>query len=196
MQGVAFFDIEVVQQPKERIASIGLFFEGKILHTTSIYEFEQQIAEASCLCGHNILAHDLPHLKKAGISSHFLQRNFIDTLYLSPLLFPNKPYHRLIKDYQLMSQHLNNPVEDSKLAKDLLMDCLDAFFALPTAMQSILCQLLQEQKEFSAFIRLLKLERNELQEPGGVAKEMRQYFQGKICKNVVISLQRINKSCC
>jgi ATP-dependent DNA helicase RecQ len=37
----------------------------------------------------------------------------IDTLPLSPLLFPKKPYHRLIKDDKLFSDQLNNPINDA-----------------------------------------------------------------------------------
>lgn len=37
----------------------------------------------------------------------------IDTLCLSPLLFPMRPYHALIKDDKLQSDSLNNPLNDS-----------------------------------------------------------------------------------
>ena len=183
MQGIAFFDIEVVLQPKERIGSIGLYLDGKTRHTTSVHDFEQYAAGADCLCGHNIFAHDLPYLEKAGISAGFLRRPFIDTLYLSPLLFPNKPYHRLVKDYQLMSQHLNNPVEDSKLTKDLLAECLEAFFALPAALQTIFCKLLGKEIEFAAFVRLLKSTAVAPSEPDSLQQEIRAFFQDAICEN-------------
>ncbi len=47
---------------------------------------------------------------------------FIDTLFLSPLLFPKRPYHHLVKDDKLQVDELNNPVNDSMKARDLLND--------------------------------------------------------------------------
>ena len=55
---------------------------------------------ASYLVGHNIIAHDLELLAKhaSDLSLHNLPA--IDTLYLSPLAFPEYPYHHLVKQYQ------------------------------------------------------------------------------------------------
>ncbi len=52
------------------------------------------------LCGHNIIDHDIKYIKP------FLRREYIliDTLYLSPLLFPRKPYHNLLKDDKILSE--------------------------------------------------------------------------------------------
>ncbi len=64
--------------------------------------------------GHNIMKHDLTYLaplyKKVGCR---LPQIIIDTLYLSPLLFPERPYHRLLKDDKLLTDSLNNPLNDS-----------------------------------------------------------------------------------
>ena len=38
-------------------------------------------------------------------------KKIIDTLYLSPLLFPKRPYHNLHK-YKLQDEAFNNPVLD------------------------------------------------------------------------------------
>lgn len=116
MSTIAFFDLEVTQQGKERIASIGSLFRGEAWHRRSVQELEEFTKEAQYLCGHNIFAHDLPYLQRAGASAAFLDRPFIDTLYLSTLLFPCRPYHKLVKDYRLHSEHLNDPVADSRLA--------------------------------------------------------------------------------
>lgn len=183
MQGIAFFDLEVVLQPKEKIGSIGLYFNGKSRQTLSVHDFEGYVTGADCLCGHNIFAHDLPYLEKAGVSAAFLRCPFIDTLYLSPLLFPNKPYHRLVKDYQLMSQYLNNPVEDARLAKDLLAECLEAFFALPAALQTIFCELLGREIEFAAFIRLLNQPAVLPSKLVHLQQEIRTFFRGTLCEN-------------
>lgn len=51
---------------------------------------------AEWLMGHNFLEHDLPYLKKAEPDQAWLSLPVIDTLKLSPLAFPQNPYHRLI----------------------------------------------------------------------------------------------------
>jgi ATP-dependent DNA helicase RecQ len=46
----------------------------------------------------------------------------IDTLFLSPLAFPENPYHRLVKNYKLLRDSLNDPLADAKLALSLFLD--------------------------------------------------------------------------
>ncbi len=52
------------------------------------------------------------------------------TLYLSPLAFPENPYHRLVKDYQIVRDSINNPVEDAQLAGKIFLEQWDAFTQL------------------------------------------------------------------
>lgn len=66
-----------------------------------------------------------------------LKNKAIDTLYLSPLLFPKRPYHSLVKDDKLQIEELNNPVNDSLKAKELFEDEVNAFFSLPLHLRQI-----------------------------------------------------------
>ena len=70
------------------------------------------------ICGHNIIHHDAKYLF-TDKTCHWI---LVDTLYISPLLFPERPFHRLLKDDKLMSEQINNPVNDCEKAKDLLLD--------------------------------------------------------------------------
>lgn len=72
--------------------------------------------DAQFLLGHNILDHDLPHLRRLAPNLPLLARPAVDTLYLSPLAFPENPYHRLVKNYQIVRDSINDPVEDALLA--------------------------------------------------------------------------------
>lgn len=87
---------------------------------------------ARWILGHNILLHDLPVLKAAApdLSMHALP--VIDTLRLSPLAFPQNPYHRLIKDYKLIRETLNSPLADCRSTLTLFNDQYAAFSALQT----------------------------------------------------------------
>lgn len=77
---------------------------------------------ASAVLGHNLLHHDLPVLRSVAPDLHLLNLPVIDTLYLSALCFPEKPYHRLVKDYRLVKKAVNDPVADARLATEVFVD--------------------------------------------------------------------------
>lgn len=58
---------------------------------------------------------------------HPKSRKVIDTLFLSPLLFPAKPYHSLLKDDKIQTEEMNNPLNDAIKARDLFYDEVEAF---------------------------------------------------------------------
>lgn len=79
------------------------------------------------LLGHNLLEHDIPLLRAAAPHLSLLRLPVIDTLRLSPLAFPQNPYHRLIKDYKLIRDSLNSPLADCRATLSLYMDQWQAF---------------------------------------------------------------------
>ena len=85
---------------------------------------------ADYVLGHNILDHDLPLLKKNFPALHLHSLPVIDTLFLSPVAFPENPYHHLVKDYRLLSTALNDPVCDARNAGLLFQDQCDVLEAL------------------------------------------------------------------
>lgn len=144
---IAFIDTEVSFQNK-RAKDFGVVREdGIVLHTHSFEEFQKFIYGCEYICGHNIIKFDL---KYSDIKS---KHTYIDTLSLSPLLFPNKPYHRLVKDDKLHVDELNNPANDAKKAKELFFDELGAWRHLSHQRQEILYQLLNDKDEFSGFFK-------------------------------------------
>ncbi len=151
MKALTFFDTEVSNNSK--ILAIGAIkTTGETLHTSQKTEFIDFIERSHYICGHNIFKHDLKQLK---IHPEKYNLQAIDTLYLSALLFPNKPYHRLLKDDKLLSDELNNPVNDAKKAKDVFYDCLFAFNKLPEKLQHIYYLLLHSSQEFNAFFHYI-----------------------------------------
>lgn len=90
-------------------------------------EFDGLAAQADFILGHNVLAHDIPHLARLAPDLTLLQKPVIDTLYLSPLAFPENPYHRLVKDYQIVRDSVNNPVQDARLAGQIFTEQWQAF---------------------------------------------------------------------
>ena len=84
---------------------------------------------AEHILGHNIISHDIPKLLQVAPFLRILQKPAIDTLYLSPLAYPANPYHRLVKDYQIVRDSLNDPVLDAKLAGKIFAEQWEAFIA-------------------------------------------------------------------
>ena len=81
---------------------------------------------AGFVLGHNVVAFDQPALAALhpGLALHHLP--LIDTLELSPIAFPQNPYHRLVKDYKLCTTTRNDPVRDAELAYELFLDQSEA----------------------------------------------------------------------
>ena len=86
-------------------------------------------AGATCIVGHNIIENDLALLSKHKPDLELNRLPAIDTLYLSPLAFPENPYHSLVKQYQepaLARVQANDPLLDAELTLELLADIVDA----------------------------------------------------------------------
>ena len=154
---------------------------GAVLHTADPSQLAPFLEGAEFLCGHNIVHHDLvylaPHLGQAAALP------VIDTLYLSPLLFPRRPYHALLKGEKLRTDEMNNPVNDCRKAEKLLMDEVGAFSDLSPSMQSIFMLLLKDRPEFSGFFQYLALSPSFL-EPGYL---IRLEFRERICQNAPLA---------
>ncbi|MEM6793492.1 MAG: RecQ family ATP-dependent DNA helicase [Acidobacteriota bacterium] len=74
------------------------------------------------LLGHNLLEHDLKTLEGLAPRLRLLRLPVIDTLLLSPLAFPQNPYHHLVKDYRLVRDSVSDPVADCRLAWRVFRD--------------------------------------------------------------------------
>ena len=102
----------------------------------------------------------------------------VDTLYLSPLLFPERPYHRLLKDDKLISEQMNNPVNDCEKARDLLMDEVACWQTLPDRKRKILATLLAGKPEFQGFLRMVEAEAAGVNPSALIWNE----YRGRICQ--------------
>jgi len=51
---------------------------------------------------------DSPCLQAQAPGLRLLRLPVVDTVYLSPLAFPENPYHRLVKDYKLVHDSLSD----------------------------------------------------------------------------------------
>ena len=99
--------------------------QGRFDPARALDDLARFAGDASFVVGHNLLGHDLPTLRARAPSLDLLGRRIIDTLYLSPLAFPANPYHRLVKDYKLVRDSVADPVQDCRLAEQVLREQVD-----------------------------------------------------------------------
>lgn len=180
MKPIAFVDAEI--EPKsQRILDIGSIKDnGSSFHKNSISEFIQFLKGSQFVCGHNIFNHDFKYIGSAISDAGLNTANIIDTLFLSPLLFPTKPYHALLKDDKLQTEETNNPLNDSIKAKDLFFDEVGAFQGSDDTLRRIFYLLLGDQREFAAFFRFIGYEdANDTPE-----SLIRETFKDVICEKV------------
>ena len=109
----------------------GLFFEkafrGEKGFHAALVEMAHMTDGLKWLMGHNFLEHDLKYLKAAMPEAAWLKLPVIDTLRLSPLAFPQNPYHRLIKNHKIISSEINSPLADCHACWQLFQDQCTAF---------------------------------------------------------------------
>ncbi len=122
-----FLDLELT--PGDRISHIGAVLGEQSFDLKppkdlqcALHELDEFAGGAAFVAGHNILRHDIPRLIKCAPGLKLLRKPLIDTLALSPIAFPENPYHRLVKGYKLLSDSKNDPVRDSELSRVLLKD--------------------------------------------------------------------------
>lgn len=200
MKTITFIDTEVSLDSK-RIADYGAIkSSGEMLHESSLHTFKTFLKGTDYICGHNLFHHDLKYLLE-GMGDkeyHSLIKDgrVIDTLYLSALLFPQYPYHKLVKDDKLQADELNNPLNDAKKAMELFYSEAEKFKSLPTRLKKIYYTLLKDQKEFGAIFSFLEFNDSIWR----LDKEIKSYYYKRICSNVdltnIINKQPIELAYC
>jgi len=96
-------------------------------------ELDRLAEGAAFVLGHNVRRHDVPMLDKIIPGLALTQLPIVDTLELSPLAFPQNPYHALIKQEKLVKEQRNNPLLDAKGSLQLFFDEMKAFERLASS---------------------------------------------------------------
>lgn len=174
-----FVDAEIGLRDK-KVHDIGaLRWDGAVYHSADKQELMNFLKDADFVCGHNIIHHDANYLFGEGAHRCL----FVDTLYLSPLLFPERPYHHLLKDDKLVSEQMNNPVNDCEKARDLLMDEVIRWNELSPSLQMIYSTLLYGHVEFKGFLTFVDAKAGTEE---SVEELIRSEYAGIICEHADI----------
>lgn len=185
MNSITFIDTEIDPNTGSILDIGAIKGDGSIFHENSINRFVEYLKGTDFICGHNILNHDFNYLSRHLDEAGLTHLQFIDTLYLSPLLFPKRPYHHLLKDEKLQTDELNNPVSDSIKAKDLFFDEINAFTHLEDPLKQIFFSLLKDNKEFRAFFNYISFQNSS---SFGLESLIKQTFSSWICSNANLPL--------
>ena len=187
MADIVFVDTEVSPQDN-KVKDIGAVrtklkvhsVNGSEFHGAGLQSFESFASGAVFLCGHNLIDFDIKYLngniEKTGIKS------FIDTLYLSPILFPRKPYHRLVKDEKLLVDELNNPLNDSKKCMELYIDEVDKYYSIDEPLRKIYYALLFDKIGYMGFFKSIGV----TYKPENVLELIKGFFSESICTSADI----------
>ncbi len=152
---IAFVDTEIDPESGRILDLGGIKEDGNTFHSGSAAGFAEFLRDTRFLCGHNIIRHDVTYIGHAVENAGIDRADMIDTLFLSPLLFPARPYHALVKDDKLQTQDLSNPLNDAVKARDLFYDEVAAFEHLNSDLQQIFFFLLHDKPGFQGFFRYL-----------------------------------------
>ena len=172
---IVFIDTEVHPQTK-KVADYGAVRgDGAVLHTRSKADFDAFVSMCDTVCGHNIIQHDLKYISLSG------RPTVVDTLFLSPLLFPRRPYHHLVKDDKLQVDELNNPVNDSMKARDLLNDEIAAWNQLSPVRKEIYYILLHHTSQFEGFFKYIRFSPGHSSFSPDLCQLILQEYHGKVC---------------
>ena len=176
-----FVDVEIGLHDK-KIHDIGAIrWDGAVFHAANKRDLITFLKDVEFVCGHNIINHDAKYLFDE--RTHSYKFKLVDTLFLSPLLFPERPYHRLVKDDKLISDQMNNPVNDCEKARDLLMDEVARWKAISTSKQMIFATLLHDRDEFKGFFTFVNAKIGLTE---SLATLIRSEYRDKICQHADI----------
>ena len=124
-------DIEAAADAIEAVAGLRLL-DGQTYSSRTTGSRSTMLKDLDRLCdgtefivGHNVTAHDLPEIGKRTPELALLRLPAVDTLVLSPIAFPQRPYHRLVKPYKtpgLERLQVNDPLIDAGTTALLLGD--------------------------------------------------------------------------
>jgi ATP-dependent DNA helicase RecQ len=182
VDSIAFIDTEIDPRTRKILDIGSVKADGNSFHNTSIAGFIHFIRGTRFVCGHNILNHDIKYIGHALQEAGVNLANIIDTLFLSPLLFPTRPYHSLLKDDKLQSDEMNNPLNDSIKDRDLFYDELTAFRQTDETLQQIFYLLLKDKTEFRSFFSFISYSSVHTD----IESLIRQKFSNEICEHADI----------
>lgn len=182
LNGFLFFDLEY--NPKTaKVREYGFILGDCRVRAVNSAKLESAVEKAKFIVGHNILRHDIPILKDY-FSIDFPNIKVLDTLMLSSLLFPRKPYHKLRKEYLHSEDEKSDPLKDAELCKTLLEDCVVKWNELPWQLRYLLFQFLKNEPGFAPFFDII--DSPSQSEVRSLLPEIQHWFRSQYKKSICL----------
>lgn len=149
-----FLDLEVTPNGK-RLLDAGAVFGSGEWHSAKLNELLPWLDKAAVVTGHNLLRHDAPFLQARLGEDAMKGKPLLDTLGWSALLYADKPYHKLVKGYQLHDEDAgSDPLSDAKLCKRLLEELLGRFMQLDDGLKRVYRGLLHDKPGYGPLFQV------------------------------------------
>ncbi len=151
----------------------------------ALAELDELAEGAKFVLGHNLIKFDLPRLREEHPSMRLLQLPAIDTLWLSPLAFPQHPYHRLVKHYKeggLDRQKPNDPELDARLTLKVFSEQQKQLLETPPHLLTAWHWLTTNSDETGFDLLFETLRRSPRPTVGEARDALRQTLSGRSCR--------------
>ncbi|WP_370162456.1 RecQ family ATP-dependent DNA helicase [Limimaricola soesokkakensis] len=155
---------------------------------TSAKHVAHELKQRPVSVGHNLVLHDVPalqHMSGEDLSGILL----VDTLWLSPLAFPDRTNFPLQKDYIDAGEIAQDPNKDTALTVELLREQVEAFGAMDVDWLRVLqwlCGLDDKHAAYDALFRLVFRQRGVVRtQPLATADILTillKMFDGEVCR--------------
>jgi ATP-dependent DNA helicase RecQ len=181
---ILFVDLEVSPEGKRLLDAGATLGQGE-WHSAKLDELRPWLDKAAVVAGHNLVRHDAPFLLKR-LGDEVLQaKPLLDTLGWSALVYADKPYHKLVKGYQLQDEDaVSNPLSDAKLCKRLLEEMLGRFGALDDGLKRVYWHLLHDKPGYAPFFTFAGYVSTD---PDDAAiKAIQARFAGQLCETAEV----------
>ncbi len=173
--------------------------QGRFDERSALADLERFAAGSTLVLGHNLLGHDLHALRARQPALDLLQRPVVDTLFMSPLAFPENPYHRLVKDYKLVRDSVSDPLADCRLAAQVFREQWAEFARRAAGGEEGLLALyrfcfrgatgLESAATGGTGVSLVFGALGvDLPDVPGVLEQLRRYWGGRVCQSVAQAL--------
>ncbi len=150
----------------------------------ALKELDELAEGAEFVLGHNLIRFDLPRLQEERPALRLLHLPVIDTLWLSPLAFPQHPYHRLVKHYKdgaLDRKTPNDPELDARLTLKVFSEQQKQLLETPPHLLTAWHWLTTNSGERGFNLVFETLRRSPRPDIGEAREAIRQALQGHAC---------------
>lgn len=178
-KNILFIDVEPLNNSSDRkTREMGVIVNDLEFKSNSAKEITNFIKSIhlSYICGHNYRSFDKDFIENTSLHNILKDLKIIDTLELSYLFFPHTEVHKLPKNYFREDDFNFNPLEDSRLTRDLLSKLISKFIFFDDDHKNLYYSLLYDNENYKSFFEFFDLDFKEID----IFKTIEEIYSNKI----------------